>query len=75
MLSPTTRKPAIFLDRDGVIVSHGNLFFLIPDRAFANPEDRLAFIQDVYDHLGERARSISEKHVGALLAPVASAAT
>jgi hypothetical protein len=59
----------MLLDHDGVIVSHGNLFFLIPDRAFANPEDRLVFIREVYGHLGERARSISKKHVGALLAP------
>jgi hypothetical protein len=58
----------MLLDHDGVIVSHGNLFFLIPDRAFASPEDRLTFIREVYGHLGDRARSISEKHVGALLA-------
>jgi len=27
----------ILVDHDGVIVSHGNLFFLVPDRAFAQP--------------------------------------
>ena len=61
----------MLLDRDGVIVSHGNLFFLIPDRAFTGPEDRLAFIREVYDRLGERARSISEKHVAAVLTQAA----
>src|SRR5262245_19548827 len=63
----------MLLDCDGVIVSHGNLFFLIPDRAFASPEDRLAFIREVYDRLGDRARSISEKHVGVALTQAASA--
>jgi len=63
----------MLLDRDGVVVSHGNLFFLIPDRAFAGPEDRLAFIREVYGRLGERARSISEKHVTLALTQAASA--
>jgi len=57
----------ILLDHDGVIVSHGNLFFLIPDRAFAGSDERLAFIRDVYGRLGDRARSISAKHVGSVL--------
>jgi hypothetical protein len=65
----------ILFDRDGVIVSHGNLFFLIPDRAFAGPMDRLAFIQEVYGRLGERARSASEKHVRAALRQTSSATT
>ena len=56
----------LLLDHDGVIVSHGNLFFLIPDRAFASTEDRIAFIR-VHERLGERARSISEKNVSAFL--------
>src|SRR5215475_10468506 len=63
----------MLLDRDGVIVSHGNLFFLIPDSAFASPDDRLAFIREVYDRLGERARSKSERHVAAALTQATSA--
>jgi len=63
----------MLLDRDGVIVSHGNLFFLIPDSAFASPDDRLAFIREVYDRLGERARSISERDVAAALTQATSA--
>ena len=59
----------MLLDHDGVVVSHGNLFFLIPDRAFASPEDRVLFIRQVYGRLGERARSISERHLSAVLAP------
>src|SRR5262249_10413848 len=65
----------LLLDRDGVIVSHGNLFFLIPDRAFADSEDKLAFIRDVHGRLGERARSISERHVSAVLKQPSPAAT
>jgi hypothetical protein len=57
----------ILLEHDGVVVSHGNLFFLVPDKAFANAGDRIAFIRDVYGRLSERARSISEEHVRSAL--------
>jgi hypothetical protein len=58
----------LLLERDGVVVSHGNSFWLIPDTAFRDAGERRAFIQDVYGHLSEEARSISEKHVRAVLA-------
>jgi len=58
----------MLLERDGIVVSHGNLFFLIPDRAFAGPAERLAFIRDVYGRLSESARAISEKHLRSVLA-------
>jgi hypothetical protein len=57
----------LLLEPDGVVVSHGNLFFLIPNQAFASTDDRAAFIRDVYDRLGERARSISYRYVSVLL--------
>lgn len=57
----------LLLEHDGVVVSHGNLFFLIPDRAFAGAADRLAFIRDVYGRLSENARKISERHVRSAL--------
>jgi hypothetical protein len=57
----------MLLERDGVVVSHGNLFFLIPDKAFANAAERLAFIRDVYGRLSESARALSEKHIGPAL--------
>jgi hypothetical protein len=57
----------MLLERDGVVLSHANLFFLVPDTAFASPEERLAFIREVYGHLSEKARAISEKHVSAAL--------
>jgi len=58
----------MLLERDGIVVSHGSLFFLIPDRAFAGPAERLAFIRDVYGRLSESARAISEKHLRSVLA-------
>jgi len=57
----------MLVERDGVVVSHGALFFLIPDAAFASPVERIAFIRDVYGRLNERARSLSKKHVRAAL--------
>jgi hypothetical protein len=58
----------MLIERDGIVVSHGNLFFLIPDRAFANPAERLSFIRDVYGRLSESARTLSEKFVRPALA-------
>jgi len=58
----------MLLERDGIVVSHGSLFFLIPDRAFAGPAERLAFIRDIYGRLSESARAISEKHLRSVLA-------
>jgi hypothetical protein len=57
----------LLLVHDGVVVSHGALFFLVPDAAFAGAGDRLAFIREVYSHLSDKARSMSEKHVRAAL--------
>jgi hypothetical protein len=57
----------LLLVHDGVVVSHGALFFLVPDAAFAGAGDRLAFIREVYSRLSDNARSISEKHVRAAL--------
>lgn len=53
----------LLLETDGVAVSHGNLFWLVPNSAFASGEDRLAFIREVYDRLSDKAKAISEKHV------------
>ena len=53
----------MLLERDGVVVSHGSLFFLIPDKAFASAAERLSFIRDVYGRLSESAKALSEKHL------------
>jgi hypothetical protein len=57
----------MFVERDGVVVSHGNLFFLIPNLAFADGDERLGFVRDVYGRLSETARALSERHVRAVL--------
>jgi hypothetical protein len=59
----------MLLERDGVVLSHANLFFLVPDTAFASPEERLSFIREIYGHLSEKARAISEKHIQPALGP------
>jgi len=63
----------MLLERDGVVLSHGNLFFLVPDTAFASPEERLSFIRGIYGHLSENARAISEKHIQPALGPAGAA--
>jgi hypothetical protein len=63
----------LLLEADGVAVSHGNLFWLVPASAFTSVEDKLAFIREVYGRLSEKAKAISEKHVRAALAARAHA--
>jgi hypothetical protein len=53
----------MILEKDGVAVSHGALFFLVPDSAFASAAERLAFISDVYARLDAEAQSNSRKHI------------
>ena len=57
----------LLLEPDGVVISHGNLFWLILDTAFASPSERLDFIRDVYNRLSDRARAISEKQLRPVL--------
>jgi beta-lactamase superfamily II metal-dependent hydrolase len=59
----------MLIEHDGVVVSHGRLFFLVPDAAFADAAERLAFIGDVYGRLNEEARARSEKHIRPVLGP------
>ena len=59
----------MLLEPDGVVLSHGNLFFLVPNTAFASPEERLSFIREIYGHLSEKARAFSEKHIQPALGP------
>ena len=58
----------MLLEHDGVVISHGTLFWLVPDTAFESAAERRAFIQNVYDRLSEQARTLSEKHVRPALA-------
>jgi hypothetical protein len=58
----------MLLEKDGVAVSHGSLFFLVPNGAFASLQERDAFVRDVFARLGAEARARSEKHVAPVLA-------
>jgi hypothetical protein len=58
----------MLMEKDGVAVSHGSLFFLIPNTAFTGLQERDAFVRAVFGRLGAEARARSEKHVGSVLA-------
>jgi hypothetical protein len=57
----------LLIEPDGIVVSHGALFWLIPDVAFASPAERLEFISEIYGRLSNRARSISEHQIRPVL--------
>jgi len=58
----------MLVEHDGVVVvSHSILPFLVPDAAFADAGQRLAFIRDVYGRLGDKARSASDKYIRPML--------
>jgi hypothetical protein len=53
----------MLMDRDGLAISHGGLFFLIPDSAFVDLSERNALVRDVFGRLGPAAQDRSEKHI------------
>ena len=57
----------MLMEGDGLVVSNGVLFFLVPDTAFTDAGQRLAFIRDVYGRLGDKARSASDKYIRPVL--------
>jgi hypothetical protein len=57
----------ILMEPDGVVLSHGNLFFLVPDSAFVSRAGRNAFIRNVYAQLSPEAKAKSEPELGAVL--------
>jgi hypothetical protein len=57
----------MLMERDGVAVLCAHTLFLVPDAAFPDAGTRLAFITDVYGHLTEKARSVSEKYIRPVL--------
>ncbi len=64
----------MLMDRGGVAISHGALFFLIPDSAFVDRSERDALVRDIFARLTDKARDRSEKHVrGALGASAGTA--
>jgi hypothetical protein len=53
----------MLMDRDGVVVSHGGIFFMVPDRAFESEDERGAFIRDVYGRLKPEAQALSREYM------------
>jgi hypothetical protein len=58
----------LLMEPDGVVISHGSLFFLVPDSAFATAAGRNAFIRNIYARLGDEAKAKSDPEIGAVLA-------
>jgi hypothetical protein len=57
----------VLMDRDGVAISQGGLFFLIPDSALVDLSERNALVRDVFGRLGLEARDRSERHIRPVL--------
>ncbi len=49
----------ILQEPDGVVVSHGSLFFLVPDSAFQDEAERSALVREIYAQLGPEAKARS----------------
>jgi hypothetical protein len=58
----------MLIEPDGLVVSHGNLFFLVPNSAFASPAERDQLVRDVFDNLSPQAKDRSAAHVRSVLA-------
>lgn len=57
----------MLLEPDGVAISHVSLFFLIPDSAFIDRNERDTLIRDVFARLSETARARSERFLRPVL--------
>ena len=57
----------MWLEHDGVVVSHGSLFFLIPDAAFQDLQERDAFVREVFAKLGSEAQDRSRARLAEVL--------
>ena len=57
----------MLMQHDGVAISHGSLFFLIPDAAFADMSERDLFVRDVFGRLNDAARERSKSLVRPVL--------
>lgn len=53
----------MLLDGEGLMFSHGNLFFLVPNEAFRDNEERDALAKDVFERLGPTSRNRSMKFI------------
>lgn len=60
----------ILIEPDGLVVSHGNLFFFVPNDAFASLGERDQLVREIFANIGQDAKDRSIAHLGqALVAP------
>jgi hypothetical protein len=57
----------VLMEHDGVVISHGALFFMVPDEAFTGRPERDAFVRDIFSRLSDAARERSEKFVRSVI--------
>lgn len=53
----------VFLERDGIALGHGPMFFLVPSAAFASKDEEQAFLKYICENLTPDARSRSSEAV------------
>lgn len=62
----------MLMEPDGVVISHGALFFMVPNDAFADTSERDALVRDVFGRLNAAARERSETFVRPILEPASA---
>jgi len=65
----------MLVEPDGAVISHGSLFFLVPNAVFETDAERLGFIRDVYAQLKPEAKTLSKPHIEPVLAASASSSS
>jgi hypothetical protein len=53
----------VLIEPDGLVVSHGNLFFFVPNSAFASLGERDALAGEIFAKLGQDAKDRSIAHL------------
>ncbi|MGE0023890.1 MAG: YcxB family protein [Hyphomicrobium sp.] len=53
----------VLIEPDGLVFSHGNLFFLVPNSAFATLGERDELAREIFANLGEDAKDRSVPHL------------
>lgn len=58
----------VLIEPDGLVFSHGNLFFLVPNSAFASLDERDQLARDIFANLAQDAKDRSIAHLGTVVA-------
>lgn len=53
----------IWMEKDGIVISANNCFNLIPDAAFENETEKLAFLRNVFDRINDVAQSRTRRYL------------